>query len=128
MKRGVGVMASAEGWSIQPEQVAGVLTAVNAKAELMGEALSTLQSDVEAAAAATGNSAAISQALMDFFAQEGPRLDGVNQRISASLVGASDATSAYVLGDYDMASSSQRAQLNLINNPHGVGPRPMIAE
>ncbi|MET0854951.1 MAG: DUF6507 family protein [Microterricola sp.] len=110
-------MASSEGWSIQPEQVATVLTAVNGKAELMGAALATMQADVSSAAAATGNSAAISQALMDFFAQEGPRLEGVSKRIAASLTGASDATSAYVKGDYEMASSSQSLQVELINNP-----------
>lgn len=107
------------GWSIQPQGVLDVLTRVNGEAEALGTALGSLSTDLGAAVTAT-NSAAISEAVQGYFETvEGPRLTGISTRITASITGASSATEAYVQGDYEMAATSQREQVDLVNPPRG---------
>jgi len=107
------------GWSIQPQGVLDVLTRVNGEAEELGTALGSLSTNLGAAVTAT-NSAAISEAVQGYFETvEGPRLTGISTRITASVTGASSATEAYVQGDYEMAATSQREQVDLVNPPRG---------
>lgn len=94
-------------WSIQPEGVVAVLQNVNTDAEALGEALNGLNPALEGAVVAT-QSGAISEAVQSYFTvEEGPRIQGMSNRISASASGVVSATEAYIAGDLEMAANAQ---------------------
>lgn len=87
-----------------------VLTAVQTSAENLGTSLSTLETDLTAAITAS-QSQAIADAIQAWMGTEAPGLEKVSQRITAAMTGASEATTAYVEGDLEMAADSQRYQV-----------------
>lgn len=104
-------------WSIQPSGVVTVLTEVNTYAVALGEALNGLAPAMEGAVAAT-RSAAIADAVQAYFTQqEGPRIEGMNARISAAASGVVTATEAYVAGDLEMAANAQSAAVATVYPP-----------
>ncbi|MEZ3162014.1 DUF6507 family protein [Microbacterium sp. BWT-B31] len=105
------------GWSIDPTGVAGVLTEVNTYATALGESLTGLGPALEGAVTAA-QSAAIAEAIQAYFEQEeGPRIQGMNARISAAASGAVTATQAYIAGDLEMAANAQSAAVAAISPP-----------
>ncbi|MET0735632.1 MAG: DUF6507 family protein [Microbacterium sp.] len=104
-------------WSIQPSGVVAVLTDVNTYAEALGESLASLGPAMEGAVTAA-YSAAIADAVQSYFTQEeGPRIEGMNARISAAASGVVTATEAYVNGDLEMAANAQAASVAAIHPP-----------
>jgi hypothetical protein len=104
-------------WSIQPSGVVAVLREVNPYAEALGTSLTGLGPAMEGAVTAT-QSAAIAEAVQAYFTQEdGPRLQGMNTRISSSAAGVVSATEAYVAGDLEMAANAQSASVAAVYPP-----------
>ncbi|GAA1923526.1 hypothetical protein GCM10009775_14860 [Microbacterium aoyamense] len=104
-------------WSIQPSGVVAVLTDVNTYAEALGTSLAGLGPAMEGAVTAT-QSGAIAEAIQSYFTiEEGPRIEGMNARISASASGVVTATEAYVTGDLEMAANAQSASVAAVYPP-----------
>ena len=97
-------------WSIDPAGVVKVLTSVQEKAEALGTTPSGLEPDFTAALTAT-QSQAIADAVSTWMGTESPALEKVSQRITAGMTGASEATTAYVNGDLEMAADQQSYQV-----------------
>lgn len=92
------------GWRISPDGVAAVLSAVATVANTLSDSLDKLPPDAEAAAAGTGPSPIIADALNGFFEHHRPTLETIGTRITNAVGGASAATQAYIDGDLDMAA------------------------
>jgi acetate kinase len=104
-------------WSIQPEGVVAVLQDVNIDAEALGAALNGLSPALEGAVTAT-QSGAISEAVQSYFStEEGPRIQGMSDRITASTSGVVSATEAYIAGDMEMAANAQTAAYSVVYPP-----------
>lgn len=104
------------GWSIDPTGVAGVLKDVSTHAEALGDTLKGLQDAVTAAVTATA-SGAVGEAMQGYFGMEGPRIEGMNTRITASCNGVVNAAQAYVKGDEEMAARAQQESINTVYPP-----------
>ncbi|WP_345800698.1 DUF6507 family protein [Microbacterium sp. AZCO] len=105
-------------WSIQPSGVVAVLKDVNTYATALGEALNGLGPALEGALAGAAGSPAIGGALQEYFdREEGPRIEGMNARISAAASGVVNATQAYVNGDLEMAANAQSASVAAVYPP-----------
>ena len=105
-------------WSIQPSGVVAVLSGVNIHAEALAVAVQGLGPALDGAVTAT-HSAAISEALQSYFElEEGPRIEGMNARITVAASGVVSATEAYVAGDLEMAATVQAASVAAIYPPH----------
>ena len=104
-------------WDISASGVVAVLKDVNVPAEALGTALTGLQGAVSGAVTAT-QSGAISEAIQNYFQlEEGPRITGMNTRISAAAGGVVNATQAYVDGDSTMAAGYQQAAIDQVYPP-----------
>lgn len=104
-------------WDLDLPGIDAVLKNVATPAEALGEALSGLEGAVTAAATAA-QSAAIGQALQEYFEQEeGPRIQGMSTRITASTSGVVDAVTAYSEGDLQMAAAHQQAAVEQVYPP-----------
>ncbi|WP_413452999.1 DUF6507 family protein [Georgenia phoenicis] len=97
------------GWRITPEGVGTVLTSVGTAADLLSGTIDELPPAAEAAAAGTGNSPVIADALIGFFEHYAPTLESIGTRINNAVGGASAATRAYIDGDLEMAGEVQAA-------------------
>lgn len=96
-------------WRISPEGVGTVLSAVGTVAGTLGEDIEGLPAPAEEAAAATGNSPVIGDALYGFFEHISPTLESIGNRIENGVNGAGGATEAYDSGDTDIAAEIQAA-------------------
>src|SRR6185369_13754796 len=97
-------------WRIRPEGVKQVLISVDAEATLLADSLKNLEADFGTAITA-GQSQAVADAVKAWMETESPGLEKVSQRIQASIIGARDATLAYIAGDEEMAAQAQAAQV-----------------
>ena len=113
-------------WSIQPEGVSAVLTAVRAESQSLGTAidwLSPAQADLVSGSAATQALGAfqsggptgqyllaeVAMAASGLIESLVPRFTAISSRIQACGLGAAEATTAYVRGDEEMAANTQAA-------------------
>ncbi|WP_030413255.1 DUF6507 family protein [Streptomyces sp. NRRL S-1448] len=124
-------------WDIQPQGVQGQLRVVGTHAEDLGNALSTLLTDMKEAAEAAGTAVPGSQAaprsygpvvpqkapswsartstgpvaaaLGEYAAQRKPDFEAMAHRCQAAVLGAVAATNEYVQGDLEAARNAQSA-------------------
>lgn len=115
-------------YKINPAGVQAVLTQTQADAEAFTGILSPLEGAATSVATATGGSGAIVPALETFLTEQGEVLTEVNNRISAALNGAFEATKAYNDGDYAMVDQYQAAAAASVapgaNSALGTAPMP----
>ncbi|MEZ3162254.1 DUF6507 family protein [Microbacterium sp. BWT-B31] len=105
------------GWRIDPTGVKDVLTKVNKHAKALGKSLTSLGPALEGGVTAA-QSPAIAEAIQAYFEQEeGPRIQGMNARISAAASGAVAATQAYIASDLEMAANAQSSAVAAISPP-----------
>ena len=95
-------------WHIEPGGVQDVLTKVGNVAGLLSNVVQAMPGKAEAAVTA-GNSPIIGDAIAGFFEHHKPTLEGIGNRINASLGGAAAATRWYLEGDETMAAQQQSA-------------------
>lgn len=103
-----------DGWRVEPAGVQSVLTAVVDRTTTMSTALGGSEDgSVEGVdtivqdAATAAQSQVIGEAVAGFFEHRRSTLTGIQDRIRASLLGASGATQAVVDGDEEMAATTQ---------------------
>ena len=96
------------GYRIDPQGVETVLNATKSDAEKFGTILKPLQGWVEFAATGTGGSGAIVPALQSFFENQSAGLEAIGTRVGAAIIGAVQATKAYIDGDLEMVQTYQK--------------------
>lgn len=95
-------------WSIDEYEILSVLELIDVTVSDIGECLEVLPETLERGVGGTA-SQLISEAVQELFTFEGPRIEGISARISASVTGVVSSTNAYVEGDLKMAEESQHA-------------------
>jgi hypothetical protein len=101
-------------WSVDPDGVERVLNAVADRSTTMSDALGGSKdgtmpgvASVVQSAATAAQSQVIGEAIAGFFEHQQPTLQGIQNRIRASLLGAAGATKAVIDGDEEMAAKTQ---------------------
>lgn len=94
-------------WSIDEYEILSVLELIDVTVSDIGECLEVLPETLESGVGGTA-SQVISEAVGELFTFEGPRLEGMRTRISASVMGVVNSTNAYVEGDLKMAGGPNR--------------------
>jgi len=113
----------ANGWRVDPAGVARVLTAVADRTTTMSTALGGSEDGsvkgvdtVVQAAATAAQSQVIGEAIAGFFEHRKATLTGIQNRVRASLLGASGATAAINEGDEAMAATTQSNAVSAASN------------
>lgn len=103
-----------DGWRVDPAGVQNVLTAVSDRTITMSTALGGSEDGsvqgvdtIVQDAATAAQSQVIGEAIAGFFEHRKATLTGIQNRVRASLLGASGATQAVIDGDEEMAATTQ---------------------
>jgi hypothetical protein len=112
-----------DGWRVDPAGVESVLTAVTDRTTTMSTALGGSEDGsvqgvdtVVQDAATAAQSQVIGEAIAGFFEHRKDTLTGIQNRIRASLLGASGATKAIIDHDDEMAATTQANAVQAASN------------
>lgn len=115
-------MTTSDAWKVSPSGVVSVLASIQTPTVDLIESVVGLSGALNQAVMAT-TSAAIAQAVGDYFGERGGGgiIEDIVVRIDACTRGAESAVDAYVNGDLEMASQTEREAIATVNPPHLPG-------